>query len=243
MKSAAIAPRNDWIPERVRAISIDLDDTLWPIWPTIAKAEEVLIEWLRERAPATADRFSNREQVRAVRVKMEALRPDLVHDLSAMRRESIRIMLAESGDDPGLAEPAFDAFFDARQRVELFEDALPALERMARCYPLVAVSNGNADVHRVGIGAHFRAALSAHSVGVAKPDIRMFEAAAMAVSCSLPDVLHVGDDVHLDVIAANRAGMQSAWVNRAKGTWDPAHEHRPHLEVTDLLSICDALGC
>jgi len=30
----------------IRAISIDLDDTLWPIWPTIAKGEQVLLNWL-----------------------------------------------------------------------------------------------------------------------------------------------------------------------------------------------------
>jgi len=98
-------------------------------------------------------------------------------------------------------------------------------------------------VHRVGIGVHFRAALSAHSVGVAKPDIRMFEAAAQAAVTPLASVLHIGDDVHLDVLAANRAGMQTAWVNRTDKPWNEAHEHRPHLEVKELLAICEALGC
>ena len=27
---------------RIRAITLDLDDTLWPIWPTIERAERVL---------------------------------------------------------------------------------------------------------------------------------------------------------------------------------------------------------
>ena len=27
---------------RIRAVSIDLDDTLWPIWPTIKRAEAAL---------------------------------------------------------------------------------------------------------------------------------------------------------------------------------------------------------
>ena len=44
---------------RVRAISIDLDDTLWPIWPTITRAEAVLLQWLTEQAPATAALFSD----------------------------------------------------------------------------------------------------------------------------------------------------------------------------------------
>ncbi len=75
---------------RIRAISIDLDDTLWPIWPTITRAERVLLDWLTHHAPATATLFSSTESLRAIRNQMVALRPDLLHDLSALRRESIR---------------------------------------------------------------------------------------------------------------------------------------------------------
>ena len=39
---------------QIRAISLDLDDTLWPIWPTIAKAEATLLQWLGTHAPTTA---------------------------------------------------------------------------------------------------------------------------------------------------------------------------------------------
>lgn len=146
---------------RVRAISIDLDDTLWPIWPTIAKAEQVLLHWLTLHAPATARLFANTEALRAIRNQMVALRPDLVHDLSALRLESIRLALQQAGDEPALAEPAFDVFFDQRQRVELFDDAHDTLAFLSARYPVVAVSNGNADVHRVGIGHYFKASISA----------------------------------------------------------------------------------
>ena len=40
--------------KRIAAISLDLDDTLWPIWPTIERAERVLHEWLLREAPKTA---------------------------------------------------------------------------------------------------------------------------------------------------------------------------------------------
>ena len=46
---------------RIRAITIDLDDTLWPIWPTITRAERVLLDWLTHHAPATATLFSSTE--------------------------------------------------------------------------------------------------------------------------------------------------------------------------------------
>ena len=66
---------------------------------------------------------------------------------------------------PALAEPAFEVFFDARQRVEFFDDALPALEFLSSRFPVVALSNGNADVQRVGIGRHFCAAFSVTHAG------------------------------------------------------------------------------
>ena len=116
---------------QVRAISLDLDDTLWPIWPTIAKAEATLLQWLGEHAPATAAHLGDTANVRALRHEIVALRPDLKSDLSGLRRESIRLALTQAGDDPALAEPAFDEFFAARQRVDLFDDAVPALQFLA----------------------------------------------------------------------------------------------------------------
>ncbi|HSH89356.1 MAG TPA: HAD family hydrolase, partial [Ramlibacter sp.] len=35
---------------RIKAISLDLDDTLWPIWPTIEKAEKSLHDWMVDHA-------------------------------------------------------------------------------------------------------------------------------------------------------------------------------------------------
>lgn len=227
-------------PSRVKALTLDLDDTLWPIWPTIARAEQVLSDWLAQHAPATAALGADRQTLRAVREQLGRERPDLAHDLSALRRESIRGLLRRAGDDPALAEPAFEVFFAERQRVELFEDALPALERLSARYPLVALSNGNADVHRVGIGAHFTAAISAREFGVAKPDPRIFHAAAAAAGVAPQAVLHIGDDAHLDGVGALNAGMQLAWVNRQGHAWDHA-PLQPHITLSDLRVLCDAL--
>ena len=227
-------------PSRVKALTLDLDDTLWPIWPTIARAERVLADWLAQHAPATAALGADRQTLRAVREQVGRERPDLAHDLSALRRESIRGLLRQAGDDPALAEPAFEVFFAERQRVELFEDALPALERLSARYPLVALSNGNADVHRVGIGAHFTSAISAREFGVAKPDVRIFHAAAAAAGVAPQAVLHIGDDAHLDGVGALNAGMQLAWVNRQGHAWDHA-PLQPHITLSDLRVLCDAL--
>lgn len=228
-------------PTRIRAITIDLDDTLWPIWPTIERAERALARWLIEYAPATARLYATPGALRQARMYLQATRPDLSNDLSALRLESIRHVLQQAGDDPELAEPAFDVFFDERQRVQLFEDAMPALEWLSTRYPVVALSNGNADVHRVGLGHHFHAALSAREFGVGKPDARIFHAAAGAAGVLPAEVLHIGDDPHLDVVGGLGAGMQVAWVNRAAAAWEHA-PLQPHTTVVDLMALCQQLG-
>ncbi len=229
---------------RVRAITIDLDDTLWLIWPTIARAEAVLHQWLTENAGATSLMFATPESLRGLREAITTERPDLLHDLSAMRRESIRMALTRAGDDPALAEAAFDVFMDQRHRVELYEDALPALEFLASRYPVVAISNGNADLGKAGLSHLFKDALSAGKFGVAKPDARIFHAGAAAAGVAPHEVLHVGDDALLDVVGALNAGMQAYWLSREAKAW--AHDRHgpdePHVVADGLHRLAEILG-
>lgn len=232
---------------KIRAISLDLDDTLWPIWPTIERAEQVLLQWLVQHAPATATMCATPAALREIRTHMVQHRPDLQHDMSALRRESIRLALTRAGDDPALAEPAFEVFFEQRHRVELFPDVLPALEFLSRRYPLVSLSNGNADLQRVGLARFFCGAVSAQGFGVPKPDPRIFHAAALQAGVTPDEVLHVGDDTVLDVLGAQGAGMQAAWANRVEAIWphggqDGQVGSQPELEFASLSELCDALA-
>ncbi len=225
---------------RIKAITLDLDDTLWPIWPTIQRAELALAAWLAERAPGAAAVFADKEARMAVREHVVQSRPELGHDLSAIRRESIRVALHRAQEDTALAEAAFEVFFAERMRVELFEDVLPALAVLSARFPLVAVSNGNAHVVRVGLGQFFAHSLSASEFGFAKPDARIFHAAAGMVGFPPAHVLHVGDDAALDVLGALDAGMQTVWVNRGQHAWSHA-EQQPHHTVEDLMQLAALL--
>lgn len=222
---------------KIKAITIDLDDTLWPIWPTIEKAEKALHDWLTEHAPMAAALFSSPAALREIRDYMAMSRPELKHDMSALRRESIRLALYRAGENPLLAETAFEVFFAERQRVTLFEDALPALEHLARRFPVVSLSNGNADLARMGLDHLFRASITAREFGVGKPDPRIFHAAAGAVDVTPDQVLHVGDDPTLDALGALNAGMQAAWLNRADAMWP--HELEPQLTLSTLTELCE----
>jgi putative hydrolase of the HAD superfamily len=225
---------------KIKAITLDLDDTLWPVQPTIVRAEQVLADWLTLHAPATARLLGDSATRSQLRKAVNLAHPDFSHDLSALRRAYLHRALDQAGEDTALAHPAFEAFFAERQRVTLYPDALAALAALAARFPVLAVSNGNADVHRVGLGAYFVGSVSAQSCGVAKPHIDIFHAAARSLQCAPEQVLHVGDDAHLDVVGALEAGMQAAWINRDAKVWN--HAQTPHLSAGDMAELCKALG-
>jgi FMN hydrolase / 5-amino-6-(5-phospho-D-ribitylamino)uracil phosphatase len=234
-----VAHLNPLQPNLIRAITLDLDDTLWPVWPVIERAEAALLQWLVTHAPQTAARF-DLAGMRVVREQVARDQPTLAHDLSALRREAIERMLVASGEDSALAGPAFEVFFAARQRVELYADALPALQRLSARWPLLGLSNGNADIDRIGLGRWFRGSLGAHEAGVSKPDSRIFHVACERLGCTPGEVLHVGDDLRLDVHGSLGAGLQAAWIRRAGQVTDS--EAAPCWQGHDLQALADALG-
>ncbi|MBC7483408.1 MAG: HAD-IA family hydrolase [Rhizobacter sp.] len=207
--------------DSIRALTLDLDDTLWPVWPAIQRAESQLHAWLAQHAVATARHFDV-IALRKLREAVGAEHPEWGHDFTRMRRESLVRALTLAGDDPALAAPAFDVFFAARNRVELFDDALPALATLARRWPIVALTNGNADLHSIGLARYFTATVSAREFGVGKPDPRIFHEACRRACAQPHEVLHIGDDWALDVAGAHGAGLRSAWVRRAGDAAMPA---------------------
>jgi hypothetical protein len=90
-------------------------------------------------------------------------------------------------------------------------------EFLSNRYPVVALSNGNADVQRVGIGASFLRCLGqCHHVGHGQTGPAHLPGRRTRRQAPAPrgEVLHIGDDAHLDGVGALNAGMQMAWVNR-----------------------------
>jgi len=226
----------------VTALTIDLDDTLWPVGPTLAAAEVALAAWLRQNAPATAAGVGEHGML-VLRAQVAAERPDWAHDLTAVRLETIRRALRRHGDDPSLAEPAFEAFFEVRHQVTPYADVRPALARLAHRFRIVALSNGNAQIHRVGLGEFFAGAVSARAHGAAKPQASIFHAACESVGAPPARVLHLGDDPLRDVDGALAAGLQAAWVMRGDCAYADAPPREQAHRFSDLLEAASALGC
>jgi HAD superfamily hydrolase (TIGR01549 family) len=234
---------NFHLPSRsqIKAITLDLDDTLWPIAPTIAGAEQDLNDWFSAYAPKTAALTRQSEIKQDIRSQVIQKHQTRLHDLGFLRTEMIRESLRRAGDDPQLADIAYGVFDSARQRVNLFHGVKKALNRLAAHYRLVAISNGTADVFVTPAGLYFEAAFKAHEVGTAKPDAKIFHAAVSHLELKAEQVLHIGDDAVADAWGAKEAGMQAVWLNPDGHPW-PHAQPQPwtvrHLsEVADHLLV------
>ncbi len=201
------------MPDTLHAISLDLDDTLWPMRPVLVAAEAALADWLAEHAPATAQIIGS-DWRRHRRTELLRRHPDKAHDVTWLRLQMIEDALTEAGEPRDLAGPAFEAFYAARQAVQLYPDVRPVLRRWAGRYRMIAITNGNADIRRIGLGDLFDVTVGAHEVGAAKPDPRIFALACEKAGVRPDQVLHVGDDIDRDVRGARVAGMRAAWVRR-----------------------------
>jgi FMN hydrolase / 5-amino-6-(5-phospho-D-ribitylamino)uracil phosphatase len=226
-------------PPVIRALTLDLDDTLWPIAPVIDTAERALHAFLLQHCPQVCERYPL-EAMRALRERVATENPHLAHDYSEQRRRSLAIALADGGGDPDLAEAAYAAFIAARNTVDLFPDVLHALSRLSANYRLAALTNGNADLDLIGLSAHFEFNLAAREHGAAKPSPCIFHAACARLECPPEQVLHVGDHPWMDVGGAAAAGMPTVWINRFDQPW-PDDLPRPTLEVTTLTALADWL--
>ena len=165
----------------IRAISLDLDDTLWPIAPTMRRAEIVLHEWFEQYHPLVAQAYPV-PKMRALRERIWAEHPHLQHDFTETRLISLRQAMLPLGAVEADVQRAFSLFFEARNQVELFDGVKAALARLSAVVPIVSLSNGNADLHRIGIAQHFVGSVSAREFGRAKPDPAIFNAAASAIA-------------------------------------------------------------
>jgi putative hydrolase of the HAD superfamily len=225
--------------QALRAICFDLDNTLWDVEPVLRQAERILADWLQRRYPKIPQRFAPPD-VLEVRAELLREQPHQAHDLTFLRRETIARLAEAVGYDRDIAHDAFALWHAARNQVTPFVEVLPALERLRRSFRLATLSNGNADLSRIGIAHHFEVSLHAGALGCAKPDARTYMALARALTLKPQEILFVGDEPHADVVGPRAAGMQTVWVNRGRNIW-PADLPEADASVADLdelVALC-----
>ena len=224
----------------IRTITLDLDDTLWDVTPVIRRAESRLRGWLAERYPRIVE-MHQPEDIMELRAQVVSEHEDRSHDLTFIRCEVLGRMGVAAGYGDDFVVEAFDVFDRERNTLELFPEVRPALESLASRYTLVAVTNGNAKLDRIGIDHFFHAVVSARSAGAAKPARPIFDAAVSIGGAAAHETLHVGDHPEFDVDGARSAGLRTAWLNRNGHEW-PGSLEPPDRTIADLRELDQLLA-
>lgn len=225
----------------VRCITFDLDDTLWDCSSVIHHAEAKLYAWFEHHYPVIAERYTM-EELLPHRITFLADYRHHSHNLTHQRKLWLAALATEFELDKALVEPAFMTYWHARNEVTLYHGVTQALASLSSCYTLGAITNGNADVHKIGIGEFFDFVVRSEEVGCSKPDPEIFRVAAARSGFELSELLHVGDDLRSDVGGAVGAGAYAVWVgDRSQLASDSPTPLAAIKQVAELVELLQPL--
>lgn len=122
-----------------------------------------------------------------------------------------------------------------------FPETEPVVRQLrASGFSLAVISNWQCGLQAfceaLGFGRHFDIILASAEVGVAKPDVRIFETACRHLALPPSRILHVGDGRTSDVDGARAAGMQALWLCRGSDAADGPDVIRSLADVRTYLS-------
>ena len=133
-----------------------------------------------------------------------------------------------------------EEIFELLGEVTLYDDVVPTLDSLAG-FPHGVVSNADTDHLRnalSGNGLVLDLVVSSESAKAYKPDPAIFKDALETLGVTPGHVLYVGDSQEDDIVAANRGGIQMAWLNR-EGEERKEGIPEPEFEITSLSEVVE----
>ncbi|WDE05496.1 HAD-IA family hydrolase [Thalassomonas viridans] len=225
----------------VKAISFDLDDTLYSNYPVMMAANAGMAAYFAT-VPALQKVLSRCQDANFWfyhRARALAAQPELKHDVTALRIESyyLGFLALEFGPDHARqqAMAAMAEFVRLRSNIEVPQAIHKVLAALADRYPLAAISNGNVDTRAIGLDGYFQGVYHAGKGLRQKPALDMFALACDKLAIRPGELLHVGDCGRADILGAAAAGCQSAWFP-AFGIGKPL-KVLPDIELTDISEL------
>ena len=226
---------------QISALTFDLDDTLYDNRPVIDRTLQESLAFVRSYHPSLS-RFDANE-LQQLRQTLLETEPEIYHDVTEWRRRAVEQAMLNAGlsaQDAAIgAEAAMENFAKWRSRIDVPQETHDTLAKLAEKWPLVAITNGNAQPELFGLSDYFEFVLRAGPHGRAKPFNDMYHLAADKLNLPLGNILHVGDDLTTDVAGAIRCGMQACWIKPENAELMTATDSRllPHVEISRLASL------
>lgn len=229
----------------IRALTFDLDDTLYDNRPVIENLEAEMLRWLHSHHPlSTTIPVTNWQQIKR---EVALANPAICHDVTLWRQTQLETGFKQLGYSPSAAKDAAEESMEQvlwlRNQIDVPDATHQVMAALASKYPLIAITNGNVDPEKIGLGRYFQAIYQAGPDGRAKPFSDMFQQSASFLGIAPAHILHVGDHLQTDVIGAKNAGFQACWSNYSDKTLKHQRKARilPDIEIrqlTQLLLLC-----
>ncbi|SJN21496.1 Putative FMN hydrolase; 5-Amino-6-(5'-phosphoribitylamino)uracil phosphatase [Vibrio casei] len=230
----------------IKAMTFDLDDTLYDNHPVIMGLEQKMADWMHVHHPVSQQ--MDNTQWRSLKFDLAKQTPFLQSDVSEWRFQQIRQGLMHLGyDDPKAsqaAKSAMDQVLIWRHQIEVPDLTHQVMAKLKQQMPLIAITNGNVNPDKIGLGEYFDLVLNAGPDGWAKPHSQMFETALAHLGLPAENVLHVGDNLISDVAGAKYVGMQACWINDYQKSLKHEDYGRvlPDVEITSIEDLLCFLG-
>lgn len=229
----------------IKAMTFDLDDTLYNNHPYIVAAEKKLFNFMFERWPDLHK--TGKENWRQFRRECVQENPLLAHDMIALRRCVLTKLFKSIGltgaDLNNAVERSYDEFYFQRSNFKVSGAYVQVLKGLAAKVPVLAITNGNVDITRVGLGGCFNKVYHASVEQRSKPYRDMFDCASEHLNIPASNILHVGDNMEKDVFGALNAGYMAAWYadNRQMNLRHEKASLVPHVTLSSLSELIDLL--
>ncbi len=168
-----------------------------------------------------------------------------IESFATLGAEALRVRLGGQSLDRPLDE-AVDHVMQGFTQLEVHPDVVEGIRSLSELgIRLVTLSNGSAGVadtllQRAGVRDQFERLLTVEDAGIWKPAPRAYAYALEVCGVEPTDAMLVA--VHpWDIDGAHRAGLSTAWVDRADGRY-PSYFAAPDLTVASLTQLANALG-
>jgi putative hydrolase of the HAD superfamily len=221
-----------------KAISFDLDDTLYDNHPIIKKAEVDFIVYLNNSYPELSELTAHQWGLYKNHIINE--HPELAGDVSACRIAILKRIMIIFGIAEykaiEYAQIAFAEFLRLRSNFSVPNESLILLAKLAEHYPVIAITNGNVDERQIGLDDKFEFILKASGSFKAKPESDLFIEAASRLNIEVSELLHIGDHLISDVFGAQNSGAQAIWLNEHNQPLTGARL-LPTVEITHINTL------
>lgn len=226
----------------IKLITFDLDNTLWEIDPVIIEAEKAMRNWVREHVPE-AVALLEMDQLKGTYKRILEHSPEIRHHPTNMRKKILYDVFSraqlEHNHALEMTEKAFAVFYKGRNQITLFHQAEKILQSLSKQYPLIALTNGNANLEMIGIERYFQAHFSSETEGHSKPHRAMFHRALNTMGVKPEQTIHIGDHPQEDIEAARTLGFHTIWFNQDQRL--PPNSCQPSVEIHSLDNLLDAV--